>query len=113
MARPGRVLQAGIIIGPGVGIAEDGGNGRAAGAPSIQTGKKLRLVGLLPGRGKLALPRGPAAEKALQRLQIDHKAGGEALQRHADGRRVGLAEDGQPQIFAVGAAHRLAPFRAA
>ena len=41
----------------------------------------------------------PAAEEAVQFLQVHPLSGGQAVHSHADGLRVGLAEYGNVEIF--------------
>ena len=109
VARAGAVPEIGIVAGPGVGVADDGRHGRAAGPALHQARDELRRVGLLPGGGDPALARSPAVEKLLKPVQIHGDPGGESLHGHADGRGVGLAENRQAKPFAVGAAHRSFP----
>ena len=82
-----------------IGIFNDGGQWGAAGDAVHQAAQKPGLVRLLPGGGGGIPTRGPALEKAVQLLQVHPLPGGQAVHRHADGRGVGLAENGHMQIF--------------
>ena len=94
VAGAGAVAQIGVIAGAGIGIADDGGNGRAAGVAVQQAAQEFRPI-LLPARGgKIILPGRAAVEERLQALQIHGKPRRDAVQGHADGCAVGLAEDG-------------------
>ena len=95
VARPGHRGKGGIVLGPGVPIADDGRQGYAAGAVPPQPGEKFRGVRLLAGGGIGVAARGPALQKALQGLKINLLPGGDTLQGHADGGGMGLAENGQ------------------
>ena len=99
VAGAGHIAEGGIVTGPGIGILNDGGQWRTAGNAVHQAAQKPGLVRLLPG-GSGGIPaRGPALEKAVQLLQVHPLPGGQAVHRHADGRGVGLAENGHMQIF--------------
>ena len=96
VAGPGRAAQGGVVPGAGVGVADDGREGRAAGAAVLQGRRGTRAhpppfvavdQAFCPGR--------PAAQKALKGVQVHRFSGGDALDGHADGRGMGLAEDGQ------------------
>ena len=113
VAGAGEIPEIGIVPGADVGVADDGAQGRAAGLPLGQTGEKLRRVGFFPGGGIVILTRCPALEKAPELFQIHRFPGGNTLQGHTDGRGVGLSENGEPEIPAIGAAHRVAPFSCA
>ena len=63
--------------------------------------EKLRGIRLPAGGGPVVPPRGAAVQKGLQRLHVDDLPGRQPFQRHADGRGVGLAEDGQAQMLSV------------
>ena len=95
VARPGHRGKGGVVLGAGVPIADDGRQGHAAGGIPPQPGEKLRGVRLLAGGGIGVAAWGPALHEALQGLKIDLLPGGDALQGHADGRGMGLTEDGQ------------------
>ena len=111
VAGAGHHGKAVIVPGAGVGVADDGGKRRAAGDVPHQTGKKFRLVRLLPRGGPIVAAGGTAVQKRLKSLHVDGLSGGQTLQGHADGRGMGLAEDGQMQKFSV-PAHRPPPFNA-
>ena len=100
-----------VILRAGVRIADDGRERRAAGIAVHKAGEDLRRVGLLARRRPDVFARRAAIQKALEFVQINFLARGDALDRHADGRGMRLAEDGQMQIFAVGAAHKPSPFK--
>ena len=109
MAGPGAVPQVVVVSGAGVGVADEGRQGRAAGDVSHQSGDELRQVGLLPGRGRGGVPRRPAGKERPQPVHIDSKPGGNPLDGHADGRGMGLAENGEAKPLAVGTAHGINP----
>ena len=111
VAGAGHHGKAVIVPGAGVGVADDGGKRRAAGDVPHQTGKKFRLVRLLPRGGPIVAARGTAVQKRLKGRHVDGLPGRQTLQNHADGRGMGLAEDGQMQKFSV-PAHRPPPFNA-
>ena len=94
MAGAGAVLQVGVVPGAGVGVADEGGDGCAAGGVFHQTGEKFRRVRLPAGGGVVVLSRGPAGKKGGQGFHIHGKPGGNAVENHADARPVGLAENG-------------------
>ena len=100
-----------VVPGADVGVADDGGQGRTAGDVPHEAGEKFRYIRLFSGGGPLVLTRCTAVQKALKGLHVDGLSGRQALQRHADGRRVGLAENRQVQVLTV-LAHRAPPFRA-
>ena len=109
VARPGHRGEGSVVLGAGVPIADDGGQGHAAGGISPQPRQKLRGVRLFAGGGIGVAAGSPALQEALQGLKIDLLPGGDALQGHADGGGVGLAENGQVKVLTVHAAHRLPP----
>ena len=76
-----------------------------------EAGEEFRYIRLFSWGGPLVLTRCAAVQKALKGLHVDGLSGRQALQRHADGRRVGLAENRQVQVLTV-LAHRAPPFRA-
>ena len=92
-------------------VLDDGRERRAAGIAVHKAGEDLRRVGLLARRRPDVFARRAAIQKALELVQINFLARRDALDRHADGRGMRLAEDGQMQIFAVGAAHKPSPFK--
>ena len=105
MTGAGTVLQVFVVPGSGVVVANDGGNGRAAGKAVQNTGQELRPVPLLPGGGPAVLAGSPAVEKDLKCFQIHRQTGRNPVQGHADGSPVGLTENGELQVFTVGTAH--------
>ena len=105
VARAGDVPEVVIVPRPGVGVADEGGQGGAAGAALRQAGEDLRPVPLLPGGGPGAPARGPAVEEGLEFLQVDGLPGGQAVHRHPDARGVGLAEKGNGQLTVINTAH--------
>lgn len=95
----------------GCGVADVAVRGVPPGDVPHEAGEKFRYIRLFSGGGPLVLTRCAAVQKALKGLHIDGLSGRQALQRHADGRRVGLAENRQVQVLTV-LAHRAPPFRA-
>ena len=99
VGRAGLVPQLVVVLRAGVGVLDDGGQGCAAGHPIHQPAQDPGDVPLLPGGGG-GVPAGcPAAEKGLELLQVHGLPGGKAVHRHPDGRRVGLAEDGNMDVL--------------
>ena len=111
VAGAGDHRKIGVVPGAGVGVAYDGGKGCAAGDIFHQPGEKFRRVGLLARGGPGVLPRCAAFQEGLQGLHVDGFSGRQSFQRHANGRCVGLTEDGQAQVFSV-LAHKAPPFKA-
>ena len=109
VAGTGTVAEIVVVLRAGVGVADDGREGCAAGAATHQSREKFHLVGLLAAGGRQAPARGAALEKRLELRLIHFDSGGQSLHGHPDGRGVGLAEDGQAKAFAVGTAHKLPP----
>ena len=99
MRRAGLVPQLLIVSGAGVGVLNDGGQGRAAGHSIHQPAQDPGHIPLLPGGGGGVPAGGPAAEKGLELLQVHGLPGGQAVHRHPDGLRVGLTEDGDMDVF--------------
>ena len=94
VTRPGTVGKASIVSGTGVGIVNDGGNRGTAGVAVQNSGEELRPVFFFPGGGPVVLTRGPAVQEGLQSHKVHRKPCGDAVQGHADGRPMGLAENG-------------------
>ena len=105
VAGTGDVLQVLIVPGPGVGVPDNGGQGRPASLALDQAGKNLRLVPLLPGGGPGAGAGGTPGQKGLELLQVHRLPGGDAVHRDPDGRGVGLAKDGNGQLTVIDTAH--------
>ena len=95
MTGPGTVLEIFIVTGTGVLIVNHCGNGGTAGIAVQDACQKFRPVLLLPGCGPVVLTRCPAVEESLQFFQIYGKSRRDAVQGHADGRAVGLTENGE------------------
>ena len=109
VAGTGTVAEIVVVLRAGVGVADDGREGRAAGAATHQSREKFHLVGLFAAGVDEAASRGAALQKGLELCLVHRNAGGQSLHGHPDGRGVGLAEDGQAKAFAVGTAHKLPP----
>ena len=107
VAGAGHVPQVFVVLGPGVGVADDRGQGGAAGASFVQARQEFRPVGLLPGGGPGPGPRSPAVEEGLQLLQVHFFPGGQAVHRHPDGRGVGLAEHRHVDVLTEVRGHEL------
>ena len=105
VARPGGVQKIAVILGAGIVIVNHGTDGCAAGVTVYNAAEKLRGICFLPGGRVVVLSRGSPVEKGLQLFQVRRKTGGNPVQTHADGRGVGLPENGQLQMFTVGTAH--------
>ena len=94
MTWPGTVGQIGVVSGTGIGIVNDGGNGGAAGKAIQDSRQKFRTVFFLPGGGPIVPAGSTAIQKGLQNIEIYGKSRRDAVQGHADGRPMGLAENG-------------------
>ena len=95
----GLVPQLAVVLGAGIGVADDGGQGGPAGASLRQPAQDLRHVPLLPGGGGAVPARGPAPQEGLELVQVHRLPGGQAVHRHPDGRGVGLAEHRDVDVF--------------
>ena len=95
MPRSGTIFQIGIVTGAGIRVMDHSGYGCAAGVTIQNTRQKLRTIRLLSGCGPVILSRRTAIQKGLQFVKINRKSRWDAIQRHADGRSMGLTENGQ------------------
>ena len=95
-----------VVLRALVGVADDRGEGRAAGDAVHEPAEDLRGVGLPALRGE-APPRSAPGHEGRERLEVDRLARREALDRAADRVGVGLSEDGRAEIFAEGGVHDL------
>ena len=93
MAGPGGVADGLIVLGVLVGVANEHGQRRAGGLALEYAGEHLHRVALPAGGSGGVLAGLPPVQLPLNGLQIQLQAGGDALQHHADGRAVGLAEN--------------------
>ena len=87
-------LEVGIVAGAGVSVVDHSGYGSTAGEAVINAPQEFRLVLFLAGCGPVVLSGGPAVKKGLQFFKIHGKPRRNAVQHHADGGSVGLAEYG-------------------
>ena len=99
MSRAGLVPQLVVVLGAGVCVLDDGGQGCAAGHPIHQPAQDPGDVPFLSGGGGCVPAGRPAAEKRLKLRQLHGLPGGKAVHRHPDGLRVGLAEDGDMDVL--------------
>ena len=61
----GDVVEIGVVLGPGIFIVDDGGNGRAAGVAVQQACQKFGTVFLLAGGGPVVLAGCSAVQELL------------------------------------------------
>ena len=93
MSRTGLAAQLGVVLGARVSVLDDRRDGRAGGVPIDHAGDDLGDVGLAAlGRGLVATG-GATVQKGLQRFLVNGDAGGDAIERAADGGGVRLPED--------------------
>ena len=110
MGGPRHVREGRVVGAARVRVADDRRQRRAAGMATGEPRKELRPVRLAAGRRMRALSRRAPRQKSVQFVKIGRKARREALHAHADGGRVGLPENGDPQSGPEAAAHRSTSF---
>ena len=99
--------QVGVVLRARVGIFDNAGYGCPAGAA---VGDDMCRIGLLAcGRGLIAARRA-SIEKELESLQVNGNAGRDAVERAADGRRVGLTEYAELEDVAGERRHADSPY---
>src|SRR5882672_4440966 len=100
------VFEVCVVLRPRVNAPNDQGD-RGPGRDALEDAREhLDLVGLLPLRRHGALSRPPPVEIALDRLRIERNPRRTAVEDHADGGTMALAERGDREDFAEAAAHR-------
>ena len=98
-----------VVRAVGVGVIEQGGQRLAGGSAVLEATHDARQVAFAPGGSDGAAARGAALQKGAERVHIEGKSGGQAVERHADGGTVAFAEDLHGKHASDAAAHLAIP----